>query len=64
MKVTYNNKEYYLKHISLDYRYALIGPDKKKDTKLYKVDISDLESLNKKDLDSKLKQFITMGSSF
>jgi hypothetical protein len=63
MKVTYNKKEYYIKHVSLDYQYALIGPHKNKNKNLYKVDLQNLEGLNNKDLKLKLKEFATMGSS-
>lgn len=62
MKIKYNNLDYYIKHISSDYKYALIGPDKKESIKLLKVDLINLPDLTEKDLKTKLKKFITMGS--
>ena len=62
MKVNYNNSEYYIKHISFDKKYALIGPNKNKSDKLLKVDLVNLPDVTEKDLKTKLKKFITMGS--
>jgi hypothetical protein len=62
MKVNYNDSEYYIKYISADLRYALIGPNKNKSDKLFKVDMVNLPDVTEKDLKTKLKKFITMGS--
>lgn len=62
MKIKYNNSDYYIKHISADMQYAIIGPNKNKPTKLLKVDLINLPDVTEKDLKTKLKKFITMGS--
>ena len=62
MKIKYNNSDYYIKYISSDDKYAIIGPDKNKSVKLLKVDLVNLPDVTEKDLKTKLKKFKTMGS--
>jgi hypothetical protein len=50
MKAKYNGKKVYVKHISDAKEYALVTTDKSKLTGLFKVNLSDLEELNIKNL--------------
>ena len=64
MKIKFNNKDYYIKHISADLQYALISQSKNKPQRMLKVELKTIKEINEKDLKGKLKKFITMGSSY
>jgi len=59
MKLKHNNKTVYVKYVSSDHKYALVTEDESKTFKIYKVDVEDLEGLNKRNL-NKFKRFATM----
>lgn len=50
MKAKYNNKIVYIKHVSEDKEYVFVSYTKSKPVGLFKVNITDLEDVNIKDL--------------
>jgi len=57
MKIEYQGKVVYATYLCDDTNYVLVTKDKKKKSGFFKLNLTDLSGLNKKDL-SKLKKFI------
>jgi hypothetical protein len=57
MKVDYQGEIVYATYLCDDTNYVLVTKDKKKESGLFKVNLTDLSGLNEKNL-SKLKKFI------
>lgn len=50
MKAAHKGKTIYIKHISEDMSYVLVTEDKKLKSNIFKLDVSNIENLNIKDL--------------
>jgi hypothetical protein len=57
MKVDYQEEVVYATYLCDDTNYVLVTKDKKKESGLFKVNLTDLSGLNEKNL-GKLKKFI------
>ncbi len=55
MKAKYGKDIVYIKYVSQDMKYALVSKLKEGKRKIFKINFSEVSSLNKRDLD-KLKQ--------
>ena len=50
MKAAHNGKTIYIKHVSEDIDYVLVTEDKNLKSKIFKLDVSNIENLKIKDL--------------